>query len=645
MIVSKQVGMNSYSMIGDIAVIAICIVILIFLGSSYVIKNKSYRIFFSIVGLVFSAGVVNIVFNLLLQNTAFVINSPYSQGILYFLRVFYHSLLFGIFFAFILYAVVISNMEHKRARFAAVSAAVIAFLIVAVDVVLTLTGTGYVIDKETGQAAGGSNAFMIGFVLFALFLAVLLFRIRTMVYKRVLLGFYATMAVSLIIRFAQIIMRQSSLTTMTFVFPVLAMLYYVHINPYDTNIGTLDSIAMEDMVKNLNAKKKPFIFISLLLPEFISEGKLLPDYINDLTRRFTDDYFRSGTLFKIGNGQIVMIISKRVRQNDDKWFKTVFSAFSKQYQIYKHPYKIVYGDTFNNMIHENDCLSLINITDDMIPENTIYRIEEKDILRFQENKYIVEQLEDIHRKGDLDDPRVKVFFQPVYNVQTKHFDTAEALMRLELEKTGTVSPVIFIPIAESRGYIHTLTRIILNKTCQTIRKLLDDACSFERISINVSALELKDEAFCDDIYSILSRNGVPKEKIAIELTESQNDEDFIVMKEKIGQLHVEGIKFYLDDFGTGYSNIERILELPFDIIKFDRSMVNAIRNNERSEYIVKEFAKVFSTFNYSVLFEGVEDSDDENRCIDMSAAYLQGFKFSKPIPVDQLADYFSQEEQ
>ena len=102
-----------------------------------------------------------------------------------------------------------------------------------------------------------------------------------------------------------------------------------------------------------------------------------------------------------------------------------------------------------------------------------------------------------------------------------------------------------------------------------------------------------------------------------------------------------GIKFYLDDFGTGYSNMERIMNLPFDIIKFDRSLVIASKADKRSEEIVGKLAAMFAELQYSVLYEGVEDEADEERCINMYASYLQGYKYSKPIPIENLKDFFS----
>lgn len=636
-----QAGLSDYSRMGDVAVIAICCVIFILLSTSYVVRSKSYRVFSAIVGWIVLAAIVNVGFNELLNRSDLVINNAYTIGILYLLRVLYHFLLFNVFFGFVLYAIVVANVEKRMGRIIAWIATLAFITIVGIDIAMTFSGHGFSINKETGVAQGGSNVFMIGYVVFIAFISVLLFRFRKLIYKRILWGIGLTMLLSVIIRFAQLFIGESSLTTMTFLLPALAMLYIVHVNPYDVSTGTLNIKSMEDMIKNLYSKNKQFIIMSLQLPDFVGEGKSLPETVKNQTRRFTVEYFRNGTLFQIGNGQIIMIAKKDSNPDYNDWMKTILNAFQEQYRLHQMPYKIVYGESAMGSIGEDEYLSLIDYIHKDIPDNTTHRINVTDISRFKENKYIIAQLEDIHRKGDLNDPRVLVYAQPVFNIETKRFDTAEALMRLSLERTGLVSPVVFIPIAEERGYIHTLTKIILNKTCRTIRELMNKDVEFNRISINVSMLELKDKNFCSEINNILYDNGVPGHKIAIELTESQSEEDFVIMKERIEVLHDEGIYFYLDDFGTGYSNMERILELPFDIIKFDRSMVIASGQDKRSEHIVEKLAKMFSDFKYSVLYEGVENNEDEDRCLSMSATYLQGFKYSKPIPIADLEGFLT----
>jgi EAL domain-containing protein (putative c-di-GMP-specific phosphodiesterase class I) len=256
---------------------------------------------------------------------------------------------------------------------------------------------------------------------------------------------------------------------------------------------------------------------------------------------------------------------------------------------------------------------------------------------------ILKEIADIAARKDPEDPRVLVYCQPVYNIRTGKYDTAEALMRLQLADLGLVFPDQFIPLAEENGYIHVLTQIILSKTCRAIRTLMSEGFEIERISVNVSALELRDQDFCGDIDEIIGRSGVDAGRIAIELTESRNDSDFMLMKEKIEELKGKGITFYLDDFGTGYSNMERILELPFDIIKFDRSMVIAGSQDKRSEQVLGSLADLFSKLDYSVLYEGVEDEKDEEMCRSLNASYLQGYKYSKPIPISELRKFLEKE--
>ena len=152
------------------------------------------------------------------------------------------------------------------------------------------------------------------------------------------------------------------------------------------------------------------------------------------------------------------------------------------------------------------------------------------------------------------------------------------------------------------------------------------------------------ENFCDDVIQIIEKNGIPFDKIAIELTETRNEKDFLMMKSVVERLQELGIKFYLDDFGTGYSNFERIIGLPIDIIKFDRSLTILASKNDESKFMVGSFSEIFKKADYQILFEGVEDEHDETQCINMNAQYLQGYKYSKPIPMENLKEFLERKE-
>lgn len=623
-------GLIDYSVAGDLAVIAICLTIILILKTSYVSRTRNLGIFINVVVVLILAAAVNIAFYALLSK-----NDPDLFGWIYALRILYQAMLFNIFCLFNLYITQISGMKHKIAMIVAISSVVIMVGIISFDVIRTVLGHGFKI-AEDGTVAQKTRLFAIGHLIYVAILSGLMYYTKKMLYKRVVYGIYGTMALSLAIRITQLFFEQSSLTTFTFVFPVIAMLYIMHSTPYNVMTGSVDVRAMEDMVRSMYERKEPFVVMSLLLSEYDDEGRDIPMEIQAQIRKFAVDYFKKAVLFQIGKGRLMLVYSKRSNPNYEAGIERIMANFYKQFERFRKSFKIVIIESMDEISSRNEYVNLIRNLEGSVLQNTVKRVTQEDVDRFNRNEYILRELADIYYKHDLDDPRVLAYCQPVLDLHTNEFNTAEALMRLKLEKTGMVFPNEFIPIAESNGYIHVLTEIILHKTCQNIRQFTEKGFRLDRVSVNVSVLEMKDDAFCGDILRIIENNGIAGEKIAIEITESCSESDSVIVKEKIEELRGKGIHFYLDDFGTGYSNMERLMELPFDIIKFDRSMVTASKSNERSGKIVDNLAHMFKDTGFSVLFEGVEDEDDVRRCRSMFASYLQGYKYSKPIPIEEV---------
>ena len=628
-----QTTFDNYSLAGDVAVLAICAVIFILLITSFVSRTRSFRIFQNIVFLLALAAAFNISYHIVLSR-----GDPSLNILVYILRIAYQAFLLDLLFLFTLYTTEISGMRHRDARITAIVATSLMMVIIAIDVIMTAAGSGFRLADD-GTVAGKTNVYVIGYLLFVVLIAILMSQVRKLVYKRVLYGFYGVMAVAVITRFVQMATNRASLTTMTFMFPAIAMLYVIHSNPYNVSLGTVDNRAMEDMVRSMHESKESFVFLSMLLTEFDEEGKELPREVRALVRKFSVKYFRNSVLFQFSRGHIVLVAPKRKNKDYEEKIEKILEGFHEQYGILHYMYKIVIGESIEEISRKNEYVKLIHSVERNMAENTVCRVGDEELAAYRRDEYILHELTDIYKKADVDDPRVLAFCQPVFNLRTGQFDTAEALMRLELKETGILPPTQFIPLAESHGFIHVLTEIILNKTCREIKRLTEEGFRITRISVNVSVLELKEDCFCDDINRIIVDNHIQGEKVALELTESGNEADFMIMKKKIEELHREGIKFYLDDFGIGYSNMQRILELPFDIIKFDRSLVLASEVDEHSEKIVESLAHMFREMDYSILYEGVESSVEEQLCRGMSASYLQGYMYARPVPIEQLRDF------
>ncbi len=631
----QQLYFDNYTPVGDIIVIAICMVMIVLVATSYVNKTKNFSLFLNMIFYLVSASMCDIIYH---DWYAHITDGNYIG--VYVTRVIYHALLFSILLLYIVYIVEIQHLEkHKRIPIM-IAATTIYLAVIITDIVTTAKGMGFRLNKN-GTAITGINIFLIGYIAFIGEIAYLMIVYRDRIYKKVMYGFYGTMIVSFVILYLQGKHGQSSFTVSTFLFPVMAMLYLVHSTSYDIESGAVNVMAMKELIKYNYDKKKEFLFMSLYMPDFESEGKAISPDLQATIRRFAGEFFKQSVLFQISNGHVILVAPKNLNPDHENRLNKILNQFQIEYLKFQFDYKVIIGKSIEEISKKNEYISFIKNIHRNMDINDVYIVGEKDVDLFNRYEYILEQLTDIYKKRDLRDERVLAYCQPVFNIKTGKYDTAEALMRLNLPDIGMVFPDQFIPVAEEHGFIHVLTEIILTKTCDAIKSLMSEGYDVNRISVNVSVMELRDEKFTSDIDDIIEASAIPNDKIAVEITESRNDSDFLLMKDSIEELRRRGIKLYLDDFGTGYSNMERIMELPFDIIKFDRSLVIASDADERSEKMVKSLAGMFSELNYSVLYEGVENDGDEIRCINMSASYLQGYKYSKPIPIADLNRFFA----
>lgn len=631
----QQLYFDNYTPAGDITVIATCFVILILIFTSYVNKTKSFYLYLNIVGYLMLAAFSDVIYHHVYSG---ITDGNYT--IVYVLRCLYHVFLFSNLLLYVVYIVELQHLERDKKIPTMLVSGGIYLSIIATDIVTTINGTGFKLNRN-GTAITGHNIFLYGYLAFVAVIVFLMIAYRDRIYKYVMYGFYGTMLVAFLILFLQGRHGQSSFTVVSFMFPTIGMLYLIHSTPYDIELGAINSVALKDMVGYNYRKKVDLLFFSLYLPDFDSEGAVLPKTLQNSIRKFSGEYFHNAVLFQISNAHIVLMAKKKSNPDYENRINRILNYLSSEYEAAGYDYKVVMGESIDEISRKNEYISFISSIHRNMDINEIHMVEYEDVDQFNRYEKIVNELADIYRGKNLRDSRVLAYCQPVYNIKSGKYDTAEALMRLNLPEIGLVFPDQFIPIAEESGYIHVLTEIILQKTCDEIRHLLKEGYEVNRISVNVAVSEMKEATFTQDIHKIISESGIPEDKIAIEITESQTESDFIIMKKKIEELREKGIKFYLDDFGTGYSNMERIMELPFDIIKFDRSLVLASGSDVRSERMVESMASMFSGLDYSVLYEGVENEEDERKCIDMSASYLQGYKYSKPVPIIELKQFFS----
>jgi EAL domain-containing protein (putative c-di-GMP-specific phosphodiesterase class I) len=229
--------------------------------------------------------------------------------------------------------------------------------------------------------------------------------------------------------------------------------------------------------------------------------------------------------------------------------------------------------------------------------------------------------------------QLTVHVQPKAHVQTGEVAAVEALVRWEHQSRGTLLPDKFIPTAERSDLIRPLTLAVLDTAIQACASWIASKHDVG-VAVNVSARSLIDQAFPDDIATLLRRYNVPASHLTIELTESSVMTDPGRTIELLNRLHDMGVRLSVDDFGTGYSSLSYLKRLPVDEVKIDRGFVTDMQRNADDAMIVRSIIDLGANLSLSVVAEGVEDVETWQALGDFGCEYAQGYHLSEPLPVD-----------
>ncbi len=630
----KILNPNDYTPVGDIMVLALCIVMSVVLFINRMRKGSSYRIMAAMIITIYFASVTSILYRMAMF--ADVIDPLF----VYVTRIANHTFLSFLQVTNVLYLrepLWMKTDGYKR--FIAVITVIAAAPII-IDIIGIVFRFGFYIDGSVIHS--DFTIYPISYSAFELIMFYLIIRYRNRIIKQVFFCLIAVNALSLILTAVQGMFNQASFTTFVHIIPAVGLLFLFHGNPYDAETGAVSASLYFNELKDCLERKIPLVMIRCCISDFNNQMRHKPE-LRLAFNRFFKQSVKRGVLYRASDGKLLLTVRKSKKGNFDRVVSNMLDNFYLEYDEIGIDYKLIVSEIVPEITDPSDYVRFFDLIESDMKSNETHWVTDDDVKRFISTRYILTELEDITKKRDLEDERVLVYCQPVFNIVSGSYDTAEALMRLKLPDVGLVFPDKFIPIAEKYGLIHQLSLTILNKTCGVIRELIAEGYMLNRISVNFSTLDLKYENFSEEVQDIIIRNDIPFDKIAIEMTESRSDTEFNRLKTQVTELQGLGIKFYLDDFGTGYSNFERIMEIPFDIIKFDRSLLLESVKNDSSKYMVSTFASMFNDLNYSVLFEGVEDERDEEHCRGMFAKYLQGYKYSKPVPISELRKFFRKE--
>ena len=239
----------------------------------------------------------------------------------------------------------------------------------------------------------------------------------------------------------------------------------------------------------------------------------------------------------------------------------------------------------------------------------------------------------------IDRNELMVYYQPIFSVEKNLYNSAEALVRLNDEKLGWISPEVFIPIAEKNGLIIALGNQVLRSVCKFIRDNKLKESSVEYIEVNISPVQLQQPEYYKTVIGILEEYDVKPSQINIEITETANmvgGSD--IVNENIKKIVDYGITLSLDDYGSGYSNLDYINHMPFHIIKIDKYIIWDAFENIKAGITLEYTIRMLNALQYMIVAEGVETKEQKDHLADIGCHYMQGWYYSKAVAADEFMD-------
>jgi len=234
-------------------------------------------------------------------------------------------------------------------------------------------------------------------------------------------------------------------------------------------------------------------------------------------------------------------------------------------------------------------------------------------------------------KDALKNEEFEVYYQPKVDLHKYQMKGAEALVRW-FHDGKMVYPDSFIPFLEKNMSIKYLDLYMLNHVCQAIKKWLDEGKNVVPISVNLSRATLTINNLVTIITSTIDKYNVPRSLIQIELTESASTTNNDALKTIVEELSHEGISTAMDDFGTGYSSLSLIKELPWDVLKIDKSLLKGAQTPESNDQrMFKSIIAMANDLGLECIVEGVETRDDITLLKESNCWLAQGYYFSRPI--------------
>ena len=395
--------------------------------------------------------------------------------------------------------------------------------------------------------------------------------------------------------------------------------------------------------KNAAGKLDGMVAINFNLKHFSAINQDLGRATGDMIMRnyiaHLQEIIEDGCICRLGGDGFLMLF-------DSKYLNKVIDAFDNTQVVAdinetKHISVSAWAGVY--VIDMNECKETTNINDRVILAlQTAKSQGKKNVVFYSESlahdKEKVRHVQQLFPEA-IEKEEFLVYYQPKIDIVTGKLSGAEALCRWRHDGQ-IINPVDFIPILEMGNEICKVDFYMLDHVCRDIRKWLDEGKKPVRISVNFSRKHMIDMDLVESILDVIDRNNVPHQYIEIELTETTTDVEFRDLKRVVSGLQQAGVWTSVDDFGIGYSSLNLIREVPWNVLKVDKSFIPLDDEKEDSitSIMLKYVVAMAKELGLECIAEGVETHKQVETLRDNKCDLAQGFYFDKPLPKDEFED-------
>jgi EAL domain-containing protein (putative c-di-GMP-specific phosphodiesterase class I) len=402
----------------------------------------------------------------------------------------------------------------------------------------------------------------------------------------------------------------------------------------DRETGVFNAHVLYKYISQLNERQKKFYLLLISLEEYRNEADSRGDERMIAIAGFLDK-LKGAKVFKNVGWEFVVLYEEyeQFKEGTDK----ILARFDERWggQLYEPVFISIKDST------------IVDSTDEIIQLLRYYKQNHNQL----ENNRVIEvdkQLVEERRKwlqmfktivNALKEDRVEVFMQPIYSVEKGSFVSAEALARIRNVDGSIVQPGQFIPVAEETGLVDQLGERVFEKVCQFIQHEKIWEWGLEYIEVNLSVRQCESRTLAERYREIMEKYGVKPSMINLEVTESATIRTRNVFMQNMERLISYGVSFSLDDFGNGESNLNYIVEMPLEIVKFDRDMTRAYFEKSKGKLVMETATRMILDMGLKIVSEGVETKEQLEVMKQLGVQYIQGYYFSKPLPLNEFVKF------